>query len=665
MKKITLFVVLMTSSLATVAQFNAEPPWVLSVDELKAWTTTGPTADDGLIATQELLPRFENTDTQFNTALTNDMEIAYLPDGMSNFASYSEEVDQFNIYNFTNWAYIDKLIWFGGTASQNVQLPSAPWVNAAHKNGVKVLANIFFAPNVFGGTTATMQNFLVQDGNGDFVVIPIMVEMMEYYNFDGWFINEETDTNPSTAQLMYELLSDLTTEVEALGKEVMWYDAMLLNGNVNWQNRLNANNSPFVQNDEDGNSGNGFEQRVSSNIFINFFWNGTTGPQASVARANTISRSAFDVFMGVDVWPGRNQGFFETAGNTWMGWTHQNATSPYTSLGLFAPSCVYNNSRYSNFNNDPNDYANFYSQERHMFAGADRNPRLEDASGFKGYANWVPAGSTIQEIPFETNFNTGHGLKKFDEGTETSTSPWSNINDQDILPNWQFAFSDPMITGRWDFDLAYNGGSSLRLNGNLTANTPVDLLLYKTKLLLDTESKIDIIYNYNLVEDTTLELILTFADAPTQTVVLDVSPNGSTGWIPMTADLAAFQGRELATIGVRFGAATAVSNYILNIGNMRVHDDPPLSVQDSISIEDAIVISYPRRSNVIAIESSTSTSNITFEVYNVQGRKISSHRFAEGSNRYELSTTHLASGAYLLQFSDRNGTTTSKKIVVK
>ncbi|MDC8002741.1 T9SS type A sorting domain-containing protein [Aureisphaera galaxeae] len=653
-------------SYALSAQITVAPPYVLSIDELKAWTPTGPTADDALIATQELLPRFVNTDTQFDPTLSNDMEIAYLPDGMGNFANYSEEQDVFNLYNFTNWSYIDKLVWFGGTFEENVQLPSAPWVNTAHKNGVKVYANVFFAPNVFGGTTAILQNFLEQDGNGDFVVIPIMVQIMEHYNFDGWFINEETNTNSATAQLMYEFLRDLTTAVEVVGKDVMWYDAMLLSGNVDWQNRLNANNSPFVQNDEDGNSGNGFEQRVSSNIFINFFWGGTPPPIASRNRAQEIGRSEFEVFTGVDVWPGRNQAPFETGGNAWMGWLHENQQTPYTSLGLFAPNCIFNNSQYSIFNTDPADYANFYSEERHMFAGADRNPRVEDPSGFKGYANWIPAASTITEIPFETNFNTGHGLKKFTEGTETSSDPWHNLNDQDILPTWQFAFSEnAFFSASWDFDLAYNGGSSLRIDGDPVSPELDDLLLYKTNITLTPDSKIDIIYYIqDFEEEYTLSLILTFADAPDETLAMDVTSFTFGEWIPKTRLLGAYAGRELATIGVRMdGPVIADANYIVNIGNIRVHEGPGLSVDGVSSLDNALVISYPNAEEILIHSTLSTDEAINFGVYNLQGQLLSSHSMEE--KVYRLPTETLSQGVYLVQFTDSTGRKVTKKVLIR
>jgi endo-beta-N-acetylglucosaminidase D len=89
---------------------------------------------------------------------------------------------------------------------------------------------VFFAPTAFGGSTTTLTNFLEQDGGGNFVAIPKMIAIMQYYHFDGWFINQETATNSTTAALMYDFVKDLTAAAEAVGKEVMWYDAMILSG---------------------------------------------------------------------------------------------------------------------------------------------------------------------------------------------------------------------------------------------------------------------------------------------------------------------------------------------------------------------------------------------------------------------------------------------------
>lgn len=659
--------ILLSICTSSIAQIINEAPYILTIDELKNWTPNGPTADDILIADIPLAEKFINTDTQFNPGLSNNTQIAYLPDGMNNFGNYGQEQAQFNLYNFTNWSYIDKLVWFGGTADQTIQLPSAPWVNAAHKNGVKVLGNIFFAPNVFGGSTATLNNFLEQDGGGEFIVLPIMIEIMEYYKFDGWFINEETNTDAPTAMLMREFTEALTTEVEALGKEVMWYDAMRLNGNVGWQNVLNANNSPFVQDDEDGDPGNGFETRVSSNIFLNFFWNGTSLPTQSKQRASIIGRSEFDVFTGVDVWPGRNQAPFETGGNNWMGWIHENSTTARTSLGLFAPNCVYNSSTYSNFNNDPNDFANFYSEERHMFAGADRNPGLEDASGFKGYSNWIPASSTITEVPFETNFNTGHGFSKFEEGTQVSTSPWHNMNDQDILPTWQFAFSENSdLNATWDFDRAYNGGSSLKVEGNITENEPADLLLYKTKLPVTLDTKIDLIENQQGSQGASTSLVVTFENQAIDEQVFLLPQTQGSFWKGASYALNTFEGEVIATIGVRFeSSAGNISDFAVNVGNIKVHTGDFLATTEfDFSLENDVKVLYSKDDVVLNIVWPTQTV-LEYTLYTTIGQKIQSGTIdTSNQSNFKLPVENISSGVYLLRLTDGDNEIV-KRVLIK
>ncbi len=665
LRKITLLIALI-SYISITAQIINEAPYILTVDELKAWTQDGPTASTSLIATEPLAERFVNTETQFNPELPNDMEIAYLPDGMNNFGNYGEEQSQFNLYNFTNWSYIDRLVWFGGTADQTVQLPSAPWTNAAHRNGVKVFGNVFFAPNAFGGSTATMNNFLEQNGDGSFVAVPIMVAIMEYYNFDGWFINEETNTNSTTAGLMRAFLEELTTAVEALDKEVMWYDAMLLSGSVSWQNRLTANNSVFVQDDADGDMTNGFETRVSSNIFINFFWNTMSFPNASRSRANAIGRSPFDVFTGVDVWPGRNQARFQSGGNNWMSLMHDDPTSPITSFGLFAPNCVYNNAEYSTFNTNPNDYEDFYSEERHMFAGADRNPAIEDVSGFKGYSNWIPASSTIQTLPFETYFNTGHGLSRFESGIEVSTAPWHNMNEQDILPTWQFAFSENgALTANWDFENAFMGGSSLRIEGDLDTGVPVDLTLYKTELPVTGETKVDIIYNQVDSGDGSLLVSLSFADPDMNAVTIFVDPNASNGWAGETFSLEEFAGEEITTIGLQFLAPTEVTNYGVNVGLLRVHEGEPLSLSEAQLAEDMVAVFYEKDSIILSVNDTFSRQDIQYDLYDTNGKRITDGIIKNSEKvRYLLPIQNVSKGVYFIALQSESRSIT-KKIIIK
>jgi len=604
------------------AQIVNNPPFILSVDELKAWTSGGATADANNIATENLATRVTDANTQLNSALTNDLEIAWLPDGMNNFGNYNGEQPVFNYYNFTHWAYIDKLVWFGGTADDTVQIPSAPWVNAAHKNGVKVFGNVFFSPNAWGGSTATMTNFLEKDGSGNFIAVTKLKEIMEYYNFDGWFINEETDTNGTTGQLMYEFVRELTTAIEPLGKEVIWYDAMLLSGTVSWQNALSANNYMFFQNDDNGLPGDGYEQRVSSSMFVNFFWSGSNNPSVSNGNAGVLGRSPYDVFTGVDLWPGRNQAAFETGGNTWMSDIHQSATTAYTSLGLFAANAIYNNAQYSNFNNDPSDRLNFYNAERHMFGGADNNPAIVDGSGFKGISNWVPASSTIASVPFETSFNTGHGRKKFTDGTETSSSDWHNMSDQEVLPTWQFAREgSSSIAASFDFNDAYNGGNSIKFDGTITGDSPSSIKLYKTNLTVGTETVLELTYKLGQIAPTNMDVLLAFDDNPTNLIPYSLGNSTSVGWNTETLNLTSHSGKKLVMIAFELSSGITINPYAMSLGKIKVFNDPALSVEE-LAFNEFVLYPNPNTGAFYVKLKSNSGKNINISVHDITGRQI-------------------------------------------
>lgn len=667
MKKITLLTLLLIG-MQSFSQIINTAPYILTVDELKQWTTTGPTASTVLIATVNLAPRFTNTATQFNPALTNDMQIAYLPDGMNNFGNYFGEQSQFNLYNFTHWAYLDKLVWFGGTASQTIQLPSSPWTNAAHKNGVKVFGNVFFAPTAFGGATATLTNFLEQDIDGHFVVIPRMIAMMQYYNFDGWFINQETATNATTAVLMHDFVRDLTEQTEALGKEVMWYDAMRLNGAVGWQNRLNAVNSPFVQDDQ--NLDGSFETRVSSSIFINFFWSSNAFPTASRTRANLIGRSQFDVFTGADIWPGRNQGNFETNGNAFMTNLHENATTPFTSLGLFAPNCVYNNSTFSNFNNDPTDYASFYNAENHLFSGDDNNPALVDATGFKGICNWIPEASVVTTLPFSADFCTGHGTKRFNLGTLESSQSWHDMNKQSILPTWQWAFSENIgLTANWDFDDAFSNGNSIKIAGSLPTSQPIDLMLYKTKLTIpDGIFKFDIFYKNSNNNDPKMKLLVVFADDVTQRLEFPftghIALDNNWAWGEITIPLE-YSNREIAMIGFRFETDEAIASYSINLGGLYINNTV-LSVDDYSKNSAFVTVSYPETNNILFTIKWPNAKQLDYTIYDLNGKVVKSNRIKlNGTTNCPLETSTVSSGAYMVKFTDQNNRSEIRKIIIK
>lgn len=557
MKEI-IFVFLFTSPLwvtsTLCAQISGEsPPFALSISELKNWTSTGPTADAANVSSEPLATRFTQTNTQLNPSLSNSIKILAAPDGINNKGNYTVEQSQFNLFNFTHWPYIDVLNWFGGTASLSVMIPSKPWIDAAHKNGVKVIGSLFFAPTAFGGSSATVAQLFQKDGAGDYLAADKLIEIAQYYGFDGWLINQETSTTSQNATDMRAFMAYLQNNKPS-DMEIHWYDAMIESGPVSWQNTLNSQNDAFFQ---DG------SQRTSDAIFTNYNWNSSRVTQAA-SHATSLGRSPFDVYTGADMWPDRNA---QTAftNTSWIDAIFNGNSNPKTSIALFATNLTFD--KFNNFSTNPTDVLNFYDTEVRLFSGDNRDPTTT-GSGWKGIANYVPARSSITNLPFETNFNTGHGQIFSTNGSQISKN-WHDLSKQEVLPTWQWAFEGGTgLNASFDFSTAYNGGSSVKITG--TGSGTHILRLFKTQLDITNDSKIDLTYKKGSTGATNMKVAVVFSDNVSTWVTFDAGNSPTNGWNTKTIDLSTYSGKQMVLMGIQFEAGSTS----MNLGQIKIHDGP-------------------------------------------------------------------------------------------
>jgi len=137
---------------AADAPLALSPPFALSVEQLFAWEAARPLADAGNVSRVPLAGRMVDPGPGPDPAARLDpkVRVLFAPDGMNNFGNYLVPQPRFNLYTFTHWAQIDVLSWFAGTAGHNVLIPARPWVDTAHRNGVKVIGTAFFAPLAWG-----------------------------------------------------------------------------------------------------------------------------------------------------------------------------------------------------------------------------------------------------------------------------------------------------------------------------------------------------------------------------------------------------------------------------------------------------------------------------------------------------------------------------------
>jgi len=503
--------VLASSSWAKAKINNNQPPLSLSVAQLEQWSPESSLADNRHIANIPLQPRVVAKLGNRAESLDNQVKVLIAPDGMNNLANYLGEQPQFNLYNFTHWSHIDVLNWFAGTANETVSLPSKPWVEVAHKNGVKVIGTVYLAVAQYGGNIETVERMVQQDAQGRFPLAHQLVAIASYYGFDGWLINPETDLTRIKdesgklieGQFQSQRAAKVAKQVQAFmvyltelapdEMEIHWYDAMLLDGTVRWQNQLNQRNADFFQ------LAQGDNRRVSDAMFLNYWWNGEMVEQ-SHHFAKQLGRSPYELYFGADLSPMRNaQRIYER--RQWLDALFtNNGTQGLSSIALFANDVNFtftgNEKRaaFSQFKSDADDVRRFHDSEVRMFAGDDLNMYTDDlAQHWPGIARYVPAKAPVFSLPFTTSFNTGHGRVKANQGKVVGRE-WHDVSQQDILPTWQFAVKgEPDTQVFYDFDHVYHGGNSLAIHAPAEGKGNY-IPLYHTALALHEGAELEITF---------------------------------------------------------------------------------------------------------------------------------------------------------------------------
>lgn len=88
---------------------------------------------------------------------------------------------------------------------------------------------------------------------------------------------------------MFRFLHYLTEKMhqEIPGSQVIWYDSMTQDGDIDWQNNLTVKNELFFQN--------------TDGIFINYWWK-KEYPESARQMVEKQGRAGIDLYFGTDVW---------------------------------------------------------------------------------------------------------------------------------------------------------------------------------------------------------------------------------------------------------------------------------------------------------------------------------------------------------------------------
>ncbi|MEU2715382.1 endo-beta-N-acetylglucosaminidase [Streptomyces sp. NPDC007205] len=451
-------------------------------------------------------------------------------------------------YALTHWAYLDELVFWGGSAGEGLILaPNAPVVDAAHRHGVPVLGTVFLPPVAYGGQLQWTRDLVQKDAAGHHPLAAQLVAVAAAYGFDGWFLNAETGGGDTAlGQAMLGFVKELKARAAAEGQRVTWYDAMTLNGTVGWQGALNSQNQAFFQ--------------AADDMFVDFRWTAAT-LAASGAKAGRLGRSRYALWAGVDV---------ESNGSgTSVDWDAiVPAGRPHvTSIGFYRPEWTRNH-----LPADQRAPEDFHAADDRFWTGRSLDPSRPDAGDpWRAPAVSVADRSTVTALPFATVFNTGHGLRWYEEGSVTSDAAWNHLGLQDRLParRWVVRTAGKRPVVSFDFADAWRGGSSVLVDGEL--DQPVEVDLYATRLPIGVNTVVELTSRTD-AGAVNVELAVATAEpgSPGVTPPYTYLPvNSANGWQTVSVPLTGLTGTVHA-IGVRLTATDGPVRW--RLGGLAVRD---------------------------------------------------------------------------------------------
>lgn len=474
-------------------------------------------------------------------------------------------------YAFTNWQYVDSMIYWGGSASEGIIVtPAADFTDSAHKNGVKVYGTVFFPPGAYGGKEEWVNDFVKQDENGNYIIADKLIEISKTLGFDGWFLNQETAVSNRNIGKKFQEFMDYYYANSDL--ELVWYDAMVENGWVSWQGNLNDSNSMFFQKGD---------KKRSDKIFIDFRWYGANAISAK-NKAIELNRNPLDVYFGYDV-QGPN---FNRTLNSYDSIDDLATNGKLNvSLGFYCPDSAMRNA--SSLNGEE-FWNKVWENEELLWINDKGNLNEKPSYEFGGISTYFPEKTPITSFPFITYFNQGAGENLYINGEILKAGTYYNRSSQDILPTYRWDIINEKsndIKASLDVVDVFNGGSSLKFYGKTENDGYTDVMLYGTNAIID-DSYAEIIKK----GQGNLDLILEFEDGNRE-IIKGSASQGS--WDVVSYDLSAYIGKTVRKLGLRL-SADQNDDYKINIGKLQIgqiSENPieisQLNIADS-SIKDGV-----------------------------------------------------------------------------
>ncbi|CAM3587868.1 endo-beta-N-acetylglucosaminidase [Erysipelothrix urinaevulpis] len=464
--------------------------------------------------------------------------------------------EDFNIYSFDNWQYLDSMIYWASSEEGVLAIPSPDIVDAAHKNGVPVYATLHF-PWGSGhyDSLEELEKMSEKDENGNYPIGDKLIEVAQYFGFDGYFFNQESfGSNEEVAKKTRDLLSYVREESRKRGYPINigWYDAMANDGSVSHQNAVNNQNDLWLK------ALNNKEDYAADEFFMNFNWNKNRIKSTHDYMKNSLDRNPYDAFAGFEI----QQNSYNTQINSDALLDENNQI--LSSIALYAPNSTMGFAA---------NGEEFIKHEQILYTGPQKDPSLsDDSENWKGMSRFVTDKSVITGNTFSTSFNTGHGRKWFANGKEVRDRTWNYRSTQDIMPTWRWWIKDQKgtrIDVDYDFSDAYNGGTSLKFTGELEENSNNNVMLYSTNLDVSENSNLELMIKGK--QNVNVEVGISFDKDYKQTDQVFFPLNIGDEWTNNKIDLSEYNGETIYAISLRV-SNNQQEKINLNLGELSVYD---------------------------------------------------------------------------------------------
>lgn len=457
----------------------------------------------------------------------------------------SQGANNFLGYQPTYWQYMDKLVYWAGSASEGIIIPPpATSTDAAHQSGVKSLGQIFFPPAAYGGTQTWVRQMLTQE-NGVYIYAKKLYEIAKYMGFDGWFINEETGGGSSSEWVGF--IQEFNKIADANGDTHM---------EIQWYNASRTPNTTILK------------SHKNTSQFLEY---GAVGDYRSYASTLgcTEEETFSKIYAGVQVVNSGHTGF-GSALNTAMPTTGHKG-----SLDLFCPEERIWKDNVKDLLGKDETGANAYAaitktfqNEEQMWVNTSGDPTANNSS-WPGISNRVLERSTINTMPFVSSFCVGVGKHRFVEGEKKGTQDWNHSGVQSIMPTWRWWIENKGdLKASIDWDDAYNFGSSIKVSGKLSAGDHL-MRLYKTDINVTNGGILRLVYKTNEAKSVEVKLSTESSTTPNETLA---NPTTSTknGWTVAEYDLSSLNGKTIYMIALNLKSDSEVAAYSLSLGEVAV-----------------------------------------------------------------------------------------------